>query len=139
MATETTAVSSYVGKTLQDVPTPSIVLDLAKVELNCKLMLEAAEQLGLQWRAHIKTHKVSPACLFVAAIGLIGMNIQTTELTRLQVGDARTDPARIIVSTIVEAENIVPLLKEYQSKGREVNVRFTPNRGPHVPPGLPFS
>lgn len=49
----------YVGKTLHDVPTPSAVLDLAKLETNCQQMLDAVERLSLSWRAHIKTHKVS--------------------------------------------------------------------------------
>lgn len=48
-----------VGKTLDEVPTPSIVLDLAKLEVNCRRMMDAAEKNGLGWRAHIKTHKVS--------------------------------------------------------------------------------
>lgn len=51
--------AEHIGKTLHEVPTPSIVLDLAKVEVNCQRMLEATDKLGLQWRAHIKTHKVS--------------------------------------------------------------------------------
>lgn len=48
----------FVGKQLSEVPTPSVVLDLKQVTVNCERMLEAAENLGLQWRAHIKTHKV---------------------------------------------------------------------------------
>lgn len=47
---------------------------------------------------------------------------QTTELTRLQVGEDPSTPANIIVSTIIEAEKIAPLLQEFQSKGRKVNV-----------------
>ncbi|KAK3955992.1 putative serine dehydratase domain-containing protein [Pseudoneurospora amorphoporcata] len=99
--------AKFVGKQLSEVPTPSVVLDLKQVTVNCERMLEAAENLGLQWRAHIKTHK-------------------TTELTRLQVGNfLATTPVLLIVSTILEAENITPLLKEYQSKGRAVNVLFS--------------
>jgi D-serine ammonia-lyase len=49
----------YVGRSLYQVPTPAVVLDLAKVEANCNMMLEAARRLDLSWRAHIKTHKVS--------------------------------------------------------------------------------
>lgn len=48
-----------VGKTLYEVPTPSIVLDLAKLKVNCHRMMDAAEKNGIGWRAHIKTHKVS--------------------------------------------------------------------------------
>lgn len=50
---------SCVGQTLHQVPTPSAVLDLAKLEVNCSRMLEAVHRLGLGWRAHIKTHKAS--------------------------------------------------------------------------------
>jgi hypothetical protein len=49
---------------------------------------------------------------------------KTTELTRLQVG-AGSRPANIVVSTIMEAENIVPLLLEYKSGGRDVNVSYS--------------
>lgn len=97
--------AKYVGKNLFQVATPSIVLDLAKLEANCNLMLEAAQRLDLSWRAHIKTHK-------------------TTELTRLQVGDRSTTPANIVVSTLAEAENVLPLLKEYQGRGRQVSLLF---------------
>jgi D-serine deaminase-like pyridoxal phosphate-dependent protein len=51
----------FVGKTLAQVPTPSAVLDLAKLEVNCERMLDATERLGLLWRAHIKSHKASLA------------------------------------------------------------------------------
>ncbi|KAK6612379.1 alanine racemase domain protein [Botrytis cinerea] len=68
-------------------------------------MLEAVNSLDCGWRAHIKTHK-------------------TTELTRLQIGDG-PGPANIVVSTVVEAENIVPLLLEYKSGGRAVNVLYS--------------
>lgn len=47
---------------------------------------------------------------------------KTTELLSLQVGDDTSTPANIVVSTILEAENATPFLKEYQQKGRKVNV-----------------
>lgn len=50
--------------------------------------------------------------------------MQTTELTRLQVGTS--GPVNIIVSTVIEAESILPLLLEYKEHGRLVNVRFMP-------------
>ncbi|KAK4128641.1 hypothetical protein N657DRAFT_660259 [Parathielavia appendiculata] len=107
----------FVGKTLYEVPTPSVVLDLAKLEINCQRMLKATQRLGLLWRAHIKSHK-------------------TTELTRLQVGDTLTTPVSLIISTIAEAENILPLLKEYQSRGRPVNILFSFPLFPSVTPRL---
>ncbi|KAK9802501.1 putative D-serine dehydratase-like domain-containing protein [Seiridium cardinale] len=94
--------AQFVGKGLYQVATPAAVLDLAKVEANCNLMLDAAQRLNLSWRAHIKTHK-------------------TIELTRLQVGDQASTPVNIVVFTLAEAENVVPLLKEYQQRTRQVN------------------
>lgn len=52
--------AQWTGKTLHDVPTPSVVLDLAKLEANCDRMLQVVRRLSLSWRAHIKTHKVTP-------------------------------------------------------------------------------
>ncbi|CAN8101457.1 unnamed protein product [Discula destructiva] len=107
----------FVGKTLHEVPTPSIVLDLAKLQVNCKRMMDTAEKNGIGWRAHIKTHK-------------------TTELTRLQVGEDPRTPANIIVSTILEAENITPLLQTYQKQGRTVNVLYAFPLYPSILPRL---
>ncbi|ESZ94975.1 hypothetical protein SBOR_4658 [Sclerotinia borealis F-4128] len=97
-------VKEYVGKSLHDVPCPAVVLDISKLKKNCTSMLEAVDSLDCGWRAHIKTHK-------------------TTELTRLQVGDG-PGSANIVVSTVVEAENIVPILLEYKNKGRPMNVLY---------------
>ncbi|KAK3396343.1 putative serine dehydratase domain-containing protein [Sordaria brevicollis] len=103
---ETKLKMSFIGKKLSEVPTPSVILDLKQITVNCERMLEATKDLGLQWRAHIKTHK-------------------TAQLTRLQVGDDPSTPALLIVSTILEAENITPLLQEYRAQSRQVNVLFS--------------
>lgn len=96
--------SLYVGRSLTDIPAPAAVVDLAKVRHNCKLMLNAVEKLGLSFRAHVKTHK-------------------TSEITQLQVGRHSRD-VRLVVSTVIEAEKLVPLLKTYQERGAEVNVLY---------------
>lgn len=48
----------YIGTSLLNAAVPSAVLDLVKVKRNCERMLEAVDQIGCGWRAHIKTHKV---------------------------------------------------------------------------------
>lgn len=40
-------------------------------------------------------------------------------------GEDPNTPANIIVSTILEAEKITPLLQEFRSKGRGVNVSLS--------------
>jgi D-serine deaminase-like pyridoxal phosphate-dependent protein len=96
--------NTLVGQSLQDVPTPAAIIDIAKAQKNCSLMLESTAKLGVKFRAHVKTHK-------------------TTELTRLQVG-ADCKDVRLVVSTVIEAENLVPSLLDYQSKGATVNILY---------------
>lgn len=49
----------YVGKKISEVQAPAAIIDAAVVRRNCKLMLETAASLGVGFRAHVKTHKVS--------------------------------------------------------------------------------
>jgi hypothetical protein len=46
---------------------------------------------------------------------------QTLEIARLQIGD---DPeeARVLVTNLSDAENLLPLFLEYQKEGKQVNV-----------------
>lgn len=48
----------YIGKNISEVAAPAAIVDAAVVRRNCKLMLETASELGLGFRAHVKTHKV---------------------------------------------------------------------------------
>lgn len=50
--------AQYVGQRLENIQAPAAIIDLATVKKNCKLMLEAADSLKVQFRAHVKTHKV---------------------------------------------------------------------------------
>ncbi|KAH8811019.1 alanine racemase domain protein [Xylogone sp. PMI_703] len=102
--------SAYVGKSIHNVPTPAAIIDLAVVKRNCQRMLDACESLQLEWRAHVKTHK-------------------TVELTQLQVGSSPSRPVNLIISTIAEAELLLPLLKSYRAQSRPVNILY----------GLPIS
>jgi D-serine deaminase-like pyridoxal phosphate-dependent protein len=50
--------AQYIGQRIEDVQAPAAVIDLAVVKRNCALMLKAANALDVQFRAHVKTHKV---------------------------------------------------------------------------------
>lgn len=94
----------FVGKTLNELSTPAVVLDRAIIKRNCNAMLNVCKELGVGFRAHVKSHK-------------------TKELSKLQVGEEGT--ANFIVSTIIEAENLAELVLEEQGKGREASVCFS--------------
>ncbi|KAL4888727.1 putative serine dehydratase domain-containing protein [Aspergillus ambiguus] len=94
----------YVGKDIGDVPKPAAVLDLAIVKRHCEAMLEAVKRLNVGFRAHVKTHK-------------------TLQVASLQVGNGSGE-ANFVVSTLAEAELLVPLLKDIRTQGRKVNVLY---------------
>ncbi|KAG5916693.1 hypothetical protein E4U61_003397 [Claviceps capensis] len=100
----------YLGKSLHEIPTPAAVINVAAVRRNCERMLQTCDRLDLGWRAHVKTHK-------------------TVEITQLQVGKHATRPVNLIVSTLAEAEFLLPMLEEYKKEGRKANVLY----------GLPIS
>ncbi len=58
---------AFVGRHLQDVPTPAAVVDIAIVKRNCIQMLKACEALHLDFRPHVKTHKVQHLLCWYAA------------------------------------------------------------------------
>ncbi|KAK2759446.1 hypothetical protein FQN54_002924 [Arachnomyces sp. PD_36] len=99
----------FVGKNIRDVPTPAAILDVSIVKRNCQRMLDACQAMGFGFRAHVKTHK-------------------TLEITQFQVGDR--NPVNLIVSTVVEAERLVPYLLDCKSQDRRINVLY----GLPVPP-----
>lgn len=77
---------------------------MAKVKANCRAMLDAVKELGVSFRAHVKTHK-------------------TSEITKLQVGE-NCDDVRLVVSTVIEAENLIPLLLDYKGRNAKVNILY---------------
>jgi len=92
----------YIGKKIQDVQAPAVIIDAAVARRNCKLMLETAHELGVSFRAHVKTHK-------------------TTQLSKLQVGED-SQSVKLVASTVSEIENLLPWLLECKAQGQEVNV-----------------
>ncbi|KAJ4079891.1 hypothetical protein NW760_015253 [Fusarium oxysporum] len=102
--------SNLIGLNISEVPKPAAVLDVAKIRNHCSAMLKAVQDLGVEFRAHIKTHK-------------------TIEVTELQLGDSGDD-AKLIVSTVAELEHLLPLLERYLRDGRRINVLY----GIPIPP-----
>ncbi|KAK4549187.1 hypothetical protein LTR36_007645 [Oleoguttula mirabilis] len=94
----------YVGKKIQDVQAPAVIIDAAVVRRNCRLMLDTVQKLGVGFRAHVKTHK-------------------TTELTKLQVGED-SQSVKLVASTVSEIENLLPWLLECKTKGKDVNILY---------------
>lgn len=54
------------------------------------------------------------------------------EIAQLQVGKDASKSVNLIVSTLAEAEYLLPMLKEHRNQGRKVNVSFTHKTDTHT-------
>ncbi|KAK6460332.1 putative serine dehydratase domain-containing protein [Scheffersomyces coipomensis] len=84
--------SDFQGKKIHELPTPSIIINKEIFEVNSNHMLENAHNLKAEFRAHIKTHK-------------------TIEGSKLQLGTSQWSTSKLIVSTLAEAWNLLPLVE----------------------------
>ncbi|KAG6336664.1 hypothetical protein ID866_2411 [Astraeus odoratus] len=81
-------VMEFVGKPLDVLRTPALIIDRSAFKDNCTKMHQNAKEWGASFRAHLKTHK-------------------TAEGTRLQLVSGVDKTCAVIVSTMVEAWGVV--------------------------------
>jgi D-serine deaminase-like pyridoxal phosphate-dependent protein len=62
---------------LDDIPTPSLILDLDRLERNCDRMIRRAAQLGVQLRPHMKTAKSVDVGRLATREGSVGVTVST--------------------------------------------------------------
>ncbi|EGV66511.1 pyridoxal 5-phosphate (PLP)-dependent D-serine dehydratase [Yamadazyma tenuis] len=93
LADKAKLLEAFKGKKLADLPTPSFIVDKSRFKTNSEKMLTNAHKLNADFRAHVKTHK-------------------TVEGTRLQLGSSELTTDKIVVSTLLEAWSLMPLVEE---------------------------
>lgn len=111
----------YVNQSITTVPTPAVILDRAKMKKHCDSMFEVANALGVDFRAHIKTHKVRnfTHCRYLSRTNSA---IKTAQGVHLQAGSQKN--VRLIASTIAEIEHVLPVLQEMKQSSRHVNMLY---------------
>jgi len=77
----------YVGTSIDNLPTPSFIIDRNVFEGNCAAMMKKAHDWGASFRAHLKTHK-------------------TAEGTKRQCKTSAGKTGAVVVSTVKEAWEI---------------------------------
>ncbi|GMM44495.1 D-serine ammonia-lyase [Pichia kluyveri] len=93
LADKETLLKQFKGKSKSELPTPGLVVDRKIFIENCEKMLKSASNLDFEFRAHVKTHK-------------------TLEGTILQLGSNNLKTDKIVVSTLMEAWNLIPLVEK---------------------------
>ena len=57
---------SQIGRHINDLPTPCLVVGLHQVQSNCQRMQEKASRMGVQLRAQTKTHKTVEGVVYIS-------------------------------------------------------------------------
>ena len=69
--------------TVHELETPSVLIDLGRMEANIQRMQDYCNQHGLKFRPHIKTHKIPEIAQLQVAAGAVGIACQ--KLTEAQI------------------------------------------------------
>ncbi|KAI9753169.1 MAG: hypothetical protein M1835_001023, partial [Candelina submexicana] len=93
--------SKYVGKSLSDIPMPAAIIDVSVVSKNCNRMLEAIHSLGVEFRPHVKTHKI-----------LYGLPLPPSQVLRLAAIGTKLGPSS--TSVMIDHPCQVDYLKAYR-------------------------
>ncbi|KAL4867616.1 hypothetical protein BDV12DRAFT_118008 [Aspergillus spectabilis] len=83
--------SSYIGKPLSALPTPSLIVSKPTIEQNIARLHQDVKNLGIAFRPHVKT-------------------LKSLEVTRMMLGNGQH--RKLVASTLAEIEGTLPLVKE---------------------------
>jgi D-serine deaminase-like pyridoxal phosphate-dependent protein len=70
-------------RTIHEIPTPALLLDLDVLERNLRGMANRARELGVRLRPHVKTHKCVEIALGQRELGAEGITVSTLEEARI--------------------------------------------------------
>ncbi|KAK5796166.1 hypothetical protein VI817_005451 [Penicillium citrinum] len=104
LPTQVELLQRWGGKDIADLPKPAAVIDRAIVRRHCERMKNTIRSLGVEFRAHVKTHK-------------------TLEIAKMQL-DIEDQSPKFIASTLLEIETLVRLLAGLKQAGRSPNILY---------------
>ena len=101
--------------TLDDLPTPALVVDLDVVEGNVRRWQERATALGVRFRPHAKTHKTLELARMQVAAGACGLTVAKVSEAEVYVGAGFED---VVVAYPVVARDAARRLAALASRAR---------------------
>ena len=108
-----------IGDPVDQIDTPSLVIDLDAMELNLQRMAAWADQHGLRLRPHAKTHKSAELAQLQMAQGAVGVCVQKTDEA---LALAHAGASNIYISNEVIA---APKLQRLAAAVRDMPTRFS--------------
>ncbi|KAJ5975945.1 hypothetical protein N7481_009652 [Penicillium waksmanii] len=104
LPTQVDLLQRWGGEDIADLPKPAAVIDRAIVRRHCERMNNTIRTLGVEFRAHVKTHK-------------------TLEIAKLQL-DKESKAPKFIASTLLEIEILTRFLAGLKQAGRSPNILY---------------
>ncbi len=78
MSTLPSHLSALIGKSVHEIDTPSLVIDLDAMKRNLARMAEFAKKHNIRWRPHAKMHKCASLAKAQMRAGAVGVCVQKT-------------------------------------------------------------
>ena len=78
MSTQPSHLADLIGKPVNDIDTPALVIDVDAMKRNLARMAEFAKKHNVRWRPHAKLHKSSSLAKMQIKAGAVGVCVQKT-------------------------------------------------------------
>lgn len=102
-----------IGKTLEQLDTPSLIIDLDRMEQNLKDMQQFADSAGVKLRPHTKTHKIADIAHLQMEYGAKGITVAKIGEAEAMAEQGITD---IFIATQVVGEHKLTRLRSLAEK-----------------------
>lgn len=91
MSTLPTRLADLIGKPVNDIDTPALVIDMDAMKRNLARMAEFAKKHNIRWRPHAKLHKSATLAKMQVRAGAVGVCVQKTSEAEIMVAGGITD------------------------------------------------
>jgi D-serine deaminase-like pyridoxal phosphate-dependent protein len=91
MSTLPTRLAELIGKPVNDIDTPALVIDMDAMKRNLARMAEFAKKHNIRWRPHAKLHKSATLAKMQVRAGAVGVCVQKTSEAEIMVAGGVTD------------------------------------------------
>jgi D-serine deaminase-like pyridoxal phosphate-dependent protein len=122
--------SSLIGKSVNHIDTPALVIDLDAMKRNLVRMGEFAKKHGIRWRPHAKMHKSAMLAKIQAKAGATGVCVQKTSEAEAMVAGGVVDvyiSNEVIAAT--KLKRVAALAKTVAAQGGQLAIAVDSGEG----------
>jgi D-serine deaminase-like pyridoxal phosphate-dependent protein len=122
--------SSLIGKSVNDIDTPALVIDLDAMKRNLVRMGEFAKKHGIRWRPHAKMHKSAMLAKIQTKAGATGVCVQkTSEAEALVAGGVHDIYISNEVIAPAKLKRVAALAKTVAAQGGQLAIAVDSGEG----------